>query len=191
MNGKARRFGAGLFHCMIKAEALSVTGAGQHLGGFQAFLENCPARYVMSESRTKMIEALKEVVIPSLRDRGFQGSFPHFRRISDREIDLLSFQFDKWGGGFVIEISRCAGSGITTHWGERIPPDKVRAIDSHPDQRHRVQPGKGGSTDDWFRFDQKSILPSDGRFGRVARSVLPYLDEAEAWWEKESTGLDQ
>jgi hypothetical protein len=137
----------------------------------------------MSKSRTKMIRALKEIVVPTLRERGFKGSFPHFRRPLDTRIDLLSFQFDKWGGGFLIEISNCEPSGITTYWGEKISPKKVRAIDNHPDRRYRIKPGEEGSRDNWFRFDQYSIFKSSGRFNQVATSVLPYLEEAEDWWE--------
>lgn len=131
-----------------------------------------------------MIDALNAIVVPVLRERGFKGSFPHFRRPSVFKIDLLSFQFDKWGGGFLIEISICAEFGITTYWGEEIPANKVRALDNHPDRRHRIKPGKGSSREDWFRFDKQSPVRSSEVYGRVARSVLPYLDEAENWWEK-------
>ena len=136
----------------------------------------------MSESRTKMIGALKEIVVPTLRELGFKGSFPHFRRLSDNGIDLLSFQFDKWGGGFLIEISKCERSGIITHWGESIPAKKVRAIDNHPDKRYRIKPGKGSSREDWFRYDQRSIFHSSNIYDQVASTVLSYLNEAEDWW---------
>lgn len=131
-----------------------------------------------------MIVALKESVVPALREMGFSGSFPHFRRLSGESIDLLSFQFDRWGGGFVIEISKCPISGITTHWEESIPADQVRAIDVHPDKRYRIKPGRGGSTADWFRYDQKSPFNSRRRFARVARRVLSFLDEAQKWWDR-------
>ncbi len=133
-----------------------------------------------------MIDALEDVVIPLLRERGFSGSFPHFRRLSEDGIDLLSFQFDKWGGGFLIEISKCGSSGIRTHWGEEIPADKVRAIDNPPDKRLRLKPGEGASRGDWFRFDQHSLFKSSKRFARAARSVLPYLEDAEDWWKRAS-----
>nr|WP_268888411.1 DUF4304 domain-containing protein [Heyndrickxia shackletonii] len=42
-----------------------------------------------------MISALKKIVVPELRERGFKGSFPHFRRIFENKIDLITFQFDK------------------------------------------------------------------------------------------------
>ncbi len=44
----------------------------------------------MSEARDKMIAALKEIVLPTLRNMGFRGSFPHFRRERDEQLDLLT-----------------------------------------------------------------------------------------------------
>lgn len=74
-----------------------------------------------TELRQAMNRALQREVVPELRRRGFQGSLPHFRRTGD-VIDLLTFQFDRHGGSFVIEISQCDGNGITMHWGEHVPP---------------------------------------------------------------------
>lgn len=57
-----------------------------------------------ADGRDKMIAALQELVIPVLRQGGFVGRFPHFRRVRSECMDLLTFQFDKWGGGFVVEV---------------------------------------------------------------------------------------
>jgi len=64
----------------------------------------------MSEARDKLIAALKEIVLPTLRNMGFRGSFPHFRRERDEQLDLLTFQFSRWGGSFVVEIAYCPAS---------------------------------------------------------------------------------
>jgi hypothetical protein len=122
-----------------------------------------------------MTQALKSIVIPKLRDRGFIGSFPHFRRIGQERIDLFTFQFDRHGGGFIIEIAQCAPNGFTTHWGKQIPPQKVTAHDMHPDQRIRIQPKTGSGTDSWFRFDESS----KDIFTRTASSVVPFVEQAE------------
>ena len=137
----------------------------------------------MSQERERMIEALQQIVTPKLRDSGFKGSFPHFRRVSSQQIDLLTFQFDKYGGGFVIEMAKCPPAGFTTYWGKHIPPNKVQAWDMHPDQRPRLQPGKGGSTADWFRFDRDPSDRHKSIFTETAESVLPFLDAAETWWQ--------
>jgi len=92
----------------------------------------------MKELRNGLEAELKSKVVPVLREMGFKGSMPHFRRVTSSAIELLTFQFDRNGGGFVIEISRCGLEGITMHWGEKIPPNKVTAHDMHPDKRYRI-----------------------------------------------------
>lgn len=83
----------------------------------------------MSSERNKMISKLKEIVVPELRDREFKGSFPHFRKISKEKIELLTFQFDRYGEGFVVEVGVCSPEGFTHSWGEKVPPHKVTAHD--------------------------------------------------------------
>jgi len=68
----------------------------------------------MSEAHDEMVKAIKRIVAPRLREMGFKGSFPHFRRPTKAQIDLLTFQFDNQGGGFILEISRCPTDGIRT-----------------------------------------------------------------------------
>jgi hypothetical protein len=43
-------------------------------------------------SREAMDAALKETFVPALRERGFKGSLPHFRRLLSDRIDLLAVQ---------------------------------------------------------------------------------------------------
>jgi len=127
-------------------------------------------------SQDEMLAALKAHLLPVLRDHGFKGSLPHLRRARENRIDLLTIQFDKWGGGFVIEIARCGSEGITTHWGKEIPPGKVTAHDVHPDQRHRLGSPKPGVDGRWFRYDSGASCES------VAKQVVSMLPEADTWW---------
>jgi hypothetical protein len=122
--------------------------------------------------RKAMILELKRIVQPHLRVIGFSRSFPHFRKIGEETIDLVTFQFDRWGGGFVIEIARCPSNGIVTHWGEHIPPKKTRAWDVN--SRKRIQPRAGGGTDSWFRFD--TVAPHT-----VAAEALNCLLKPDLW----------
>jgi Domain of unknown function (DUF4304) len=132
----------------------------------------------MSEARDQMIRTLKDIVVPVLRDRGFTGSFPHFRRCGQKHIDLLTFQFDKYGGGFVIEIGQCQPEGFTTYRGKHIPPSKVRVWHLGL-QRARIKPGAGSGTDSWFRFDESTA----DIFTRTAISVVPFVEQAERMFD--------
>jgi hypothetical protein len=134
-----------------------------------------------SKDREAMDAALKELVVPVLRANGFKGSLPHFRRATPQAIELLTFQFDKWGGGFVVEISKCPPGGYTMRWGEHIAPNKVTAHHLHPDQRKRIQHREGSGTDSWFRFDGW-IPTATSRAKRAANQFLECLPQAESWW---------
>ncbi|WP_090789070.1 DUF4304 domain-containing protein [Paenibacillus sp. GP183] len=122
-----------------------------------------------------MISSLKNIVIPSLRDRDFKGTFPHFRRITEKKIDLLTFQFDKYGGGFFMEVAVCSPEGFTHHWGEKVPPNKVTAYDLHPNIRVRI-----GDKDDWFRYDKVNFFGNI--YENVANKALKSLIEADDYW---------
>jgi len=115
-----------------------------------------------------MEAALKKLVVPVLRERSFTGSFPHFRRIKE-EVDLLTFQFDRNGGGFIIEAAKGKKEGFTTHWGKYIPAAKLTAWDLHPDQRKRLHPGPDGSVESWFRYDASQDCDA------VARAALSMI----------------
>ena len=136
----------------------------------------------MSAERETMIAAIKVHVVPVLKARGFKGSFPHFRRATANGIHLLTFQFDKWGGGFVVEVASCPADGVTMHRGEQIPPAKVTA--HHVNQRLRLG-ASGDQSDHWFRYDRRGLVLFGDPYERAAREVLPYLDtQAESYWSE-------
>jgi hypothetical protein len=138
----------------------------------------------MSTERDRMIETLKEYVVPILRERGFRGSFPHFRRPTESGIHLLTFQFDKWGGGFIVEIATCPPDGFTTSWGKHISPGKVTAWDINRRLRLGAPDEK---SDHWFRYDKRGLFSFGDPYERAALDVLPYLDsQAESWWKRET-----
>ena len=136
--------------------------------------------FSMSEGQAQMKKALKDVVVPHLRGYDFSGSFPHFRRRRPDRIDLFTFQFDRHGGGFVIEIGQCPAEGVTTHWGKKIAPEKVTAWDLSSKQRARVHPHIGSGTDSWFHYDGAA---AQDVFKQTAESVLPFLEHTERMFD--------
>jgi hypothetical protein len=133
----------------------------------------------MSESRDKMIDALRQVIVPMLRNMGFTGSFPHFRRIRETRIDLLTFQFNRSGGSFVVEVAYCSPQGFTTAWGKHIPPQKIQAHDIHPKHRLRLGSRPPEQPDHWFHYEaERETVCTD-----IALEVFPLLrNEAEPFW---------
>lgn len=137
-----------------------------------------------NSSRKEMIEKISEIVVPVLRQKGFKGSFPHFRRLTDDRINLLTFQFDRSGGGFVIEIANCQQSGFTTSWGKKIEPNKLTAHDLF--KRKRIQSNmdtESSLTEDWFRYDKKYLFGLCDIYKKVCKDVLSKLHIADEYWK--------
>ena len=44
-------------------------------------------------------------VIQPLLAQGFTGKYPHFRREKEKCIELITFQTNKYGGSFTVEVS--------------------------------------------------------------------------------------
>jgi hypothetical protein len=124
--------------------------------------------------RKAMIAELRRVVQPYLRADKFAGTFPHYRRLGEQAIDLITFQFDRHGGGFVIEIARCPRDGFLTAWGKYVPPTEVSAWDVHPNFRKRIQQRPGSGTDAWFRFDTTDAA-------KIAAEALSLLSQQGLW----------
>ncbi|MFM1873468.1 MAG: hypothetical protein RL398_2890 [Planctomycetota bacterium] len=132
-----------------------------------------------------MEKAIGEVVVPFLRDRGFKGSLPHFRRIGASRIDLISFQTYSSGGSFAVNLATCPADGVVHPWGKVVPPGKVTAYDVMP--RRRL--GGLGHGDYWFVYGKPNyesgheLVESPERYARVAEQVRLMLDqEGESYW---------
>lgn len=130
-----------------------------------------------SDNRKMMDNALKKIVIPILRDQGFKGSFPHFRRKNNNQIDLITFQFNKWGGSFVVELAVSPLDGIKEPWGEYISPNKVTA--HHINKRYRLGAKSEEEDGIWFNFEK---VNSEGDYNQVAIRVLNLLNTSDPLW---------
>ncbi|MCL1696195.1 DUF4304 domain-containing protein [Lysinibacillus sp. BPa_S21] len=115
--------------------------------------------------------------MPVLREQGFKGSFPHFRRCNENNIDLITFQFNKWGGSFVVELASCPKGGTTTYWGEKIPPNKVNA--HHINKRFRLGAKSLEEDGIWFNYEKAE---SEEDYSKVAVRVLNQLKTSDTYW---------
>ena len=166
----------------------------------------------MAEERTRMIEELKKRVVPELNSIGFKGSFPHYRRIKQNRADLLMFQFEKSGGGFLIEISYVLLDGDENNLciEKNNTPFEKLTVDC-TNLRHRLYPDR---SDGWFYYydvaevksngfkfllpvkpaDRQSFIDNttgniswlqiadESIYEQLANEVLNKLEEAEKWW---------
>jgi len=125
----------------------------------------------VSVERDNMINSLRKNVIPTLRDRGFKGSFPHFYRKLENRVDLLMFQFSAWGGVLYVEISKCSQEGYIDVSETFYTPNKVKVYNI--DNAHRQRLGKEISEMFEFNKDNTEL---------ISLNVRESLKEGEEWW---------
>jgi hypothetical protein len=126
-----------------------------------------------AEKRKNMDFELKQVVVPVLRAAGFQGSFPHFRRVRDEVVDVLGFQFSQYGPQFYVEAGRATLDRIQPSTGYEVDPKKIK----HHHVARRVRLGPQPPV-----FDFETTSPTV-----IANAVLQYLPDAERYWTEGKT----
>src|SRR5262249_51223402 len=97
------------------------------------------------------------------------------RRQRQGAVDLMTFQFDRHGGGFVIEIGRCRPEGYRRGT-ELVPAERMTPSHLRWDMRVRVGAKPGGGF--WFRYDR----PGD-TFEGTAALVLAHLPGLNALYD--------
>ncbi|GAB1764329.1 DUF4304 domain-containing protein [Priestia megaterium] len=125
----------------------------------------------MSVERDNMINSLRKNVIPTLRDRGFKGSFPHFYRKLENRVDLLMFQFSAWGGVLYVEISKCSQEGYIDVSETFYTPNKVKVYNIDTAYRQRL----GKEVGEMFEFNKDNTEV-------ISLNVRESLKEGEEWW---------
>ena len=126
-----------------------------------------------------MNKAIKEIIIPYLRDEKFKGSFPHFRREKNGKLNLLTFQFSLYSPQFDVEISNCPTNGMKTSFEKEIKPAECRV--NYMGNRMRIGNLKN-ETDYWYDFDKQKLFGNI--FEKRAKEVLNNWSAAENWWNK-------
>lgn len=127
--------------------------------------------------------ALKSHVVPILRERGFRGTLPHFRRLKEDRTELLTFQFNRYGGQFVVEVAVGPAERFVTYWGKEITPKKLTAHDLN--DRLRLGPKMEGKEDYWFIFEGAGEKSME----ELCSLLVEYIEtEAEPYWASETYG---
>ncbi len=99
-------------------------------------------------NRDIMLSALKEITFPILFEQGFTGKYPNFRRKLDNCIELVSFQTNKYGGSFTVEISAVFPNGKNKNYElHDVVTEETIGTDA-TNQRYRLP----GMFDGWFYY---------------------------------------
>ena len=164
----------------------------------------------MSQS-TRMKTALKKHIITPLMDKGFEGKYPHYKKVYDNRIELLSFITNKHGNSFNIEISTIflPSSKRNSNFISADFNDYYNADISHTNYRYRLK----GMYDGWFyysdlylskigdifdynavsetkalnyipRSDEKLIQKADDEtYQKVCEEINRQMEYAFKWWD--------
>ena len=98
-------------------------------------------------NRDVMKKHLLEKVCKPLLAEGFTGKYPHYRRACDKTIELVTFQTNKDGGSFTVEVSAVFPHRKNTNCAEEII-DPATVTVWNTNERYRLS----GMFDGWFYY---------------------------------------
>lgn len=157
-----------------------------------------------------MKKQLNSNVIHPLLSQGFIGKYPHFRRKKENCIELITFQSNKHGGSFTVEVS-CVfpeRSNKNFEWYDDLIIDNLTVWDTN--ERYRLK----GMYNGWFYYqdlyskyifgfgrdylyisenDINSVIPkgykliqqfNEDTANRICKEVNKQLLKAFKWLEK-------
>ncbi len=106
-----------------------------------------------SQESRLMKEALQAIAVPKLRKAGFKGSYPHFRRIKENQIDLVSFLgHSQWGGAFEVGASIIFQNAADPQDTNHFFPDQPINIPKLTWGHGRIRTGLPGTHDNVFYY---------------------------------------
>jgi hypothetical protein len=137
-----------------------------------------------------MRSALKQLLSPQLDQLGFVGRGNEFQRKRGEKLDLLSLQWGKYGGEFVIEFaSRPAGSLATT-WGETIPEHRITTAHVHPLDRARLLPTEHSAGLQLHGFHFGNFENDRSKYDSLAQNVTALLPQVDLWLTNKVKGTN-
>ncbi len=125
------------------------------------------------------IANLSKIVVPELVNIGFTGTFPNFRRKQESLLSFVSFQFNKYGGSFVVEFARTNDIDKDLPEfakNENIPFENLQgAYFSFAKNRIRLKP-RNQLFSHWFSYKN---FNNENQFEKLAQQVEKLLPIGE------------
>jgi hypothetical protein len=143
---------------------------------------------LMSRSGDLMRRALRRFWLPEMVRLGFVGKTSTFQRLGVDFQDLLSLQYWKYGGEFVLEFARRERGPFVTSWGPVIPEEKLDVAYISPLLRARLEQ-RGPASGEYLRgFDFSSFGEDTLKYEVLAKQVASLLPEVDEWLKNGRNG---
>lgn len=144
----------------------------------------------MSREGDLMRKALKRHVFPGLAALGFTGGPTHFRRLRSDTHDMLSVQYWKYGGSFILEFGRRERGPLHTTWGEVVAEDRLDVAYLAVQSRARLQERPEAAADTFAGFRFEGFGEDVARYDTLAARVSAMLPQVDAWLDGGVVGPD-
>ena len=142
----------------------------------------------MSREGDLMRQELRKVVLPGLEALGFAGKGLHFQRRRRETLDLLDFQYWKYGGEFILEFAHRERGDLTTSWGEVVAEGKITAAHILPLDRARLEQ-RGTLAGEHLRgFVFAEFGEDRTKYESLAREVASLLPQVDVWLRTGAVG---
>ncbi len=135
-----------------------------------------------------MRRALKRVLVPALVSHGFVLRGKGYQRREGEFLDLLSVQYWKYGGEFILEFVRRKQGPLQTNWGPLIPEDEIDVAYVAPLDRARLQQLGSAAGPSLRGFQFVGFGEESGRYKNVAQAVVVLLPQVDQWLKTKQTG---
>ena len=132
----------------------------------------------LMEGRKMMQKALKSFIIPEIRKLGFSGSYPHFRRKNGIKLEFISFQFNRYGGSFIIESGKTTKENLP-EFAQALPFEKLNVGFT----AKRMRLGATEGVDPWYHYEG---FKNESDFDDLAKTLQPKISQIEEFFNKES-----
>ena len=144
----------------------------------------------MSREGDLMRKALRKHLFPALAAAGFVGKSIHFMRLRDDSQDLLSIQYWKYGGSFILEFGRRDRGPLLTAWGPVIPEESLEVAYLPVRDRARLQERDAPPDDTFAGFSFTGFGEDVAKYEQLALRVASDLPQVDAWLSRREVGPD-
>lgn len=135
----------------------------------------------MASSGDLMRKALKRHWLPTLARLGFIGATSTFQRLEPDAQDLLSLQYWKYGGEFILEFARRRRGSFTTSWGAVVPEEKMEVTYLNPLDRARLQQIEPLAGEHLHGFRFSAFEDDFAKYEALAGQVAMLMPAVDAW----------